>query len=85
MKNIQISLLLATAILSSCVQQQQRYHQSSMTPEQWRASERHINQVEDDSFAFRHRERMSHAQATELSTRNNPTSVTTNSTSLWIW
>jgi predicted DNA-binding protein len=56
-----------------------------MTPEQWRASERHINQVEDDSFAFRHRERMSHAQATELSTRNNPTSVTTNSTSLWIW
>lgn len=85
MKLIQLSLVTFTILLSSCIQQQQRYHQSSMTPEQWRASERHINAVEDDSFAFRHRERMSHAQATELSTRNNPTHVTTNSTSIWFW
>jgi hypothetical protein len=56
-----------------------------MTPEQWAASERHINQVEDQSFAFRDRERMSNARATEMATRHNPTHVTNNSTSLWIW
>lgn len=85
MKPSHITLLLLATALCSCVQQQQRYHQSSMTPEQWAASERHINQVEDESFAFRHRERMSNAQATEMATRHNPTHVTNNSTSLWIW
>lgn len=77
-------LLLALTALSSCVQQQ-RYHQSSMTPEQWAASERHIQNVEDESFAFRHRERMSNAEATEMATRHNPTHVTNNRTSFWIW
>jgi len=86
MKTKHIALLLAITALSSCIQpQQQRYHQSSMSPEQWAASERHIQNVEDQSFAFRDRERMSNARATEMATRHNPTHVTNNRTSFWIW
>lgn len=84
-KQTALLVLLATSLVSCIQQQQQRYHQSSMTPEQWEASERYINQVEDQSFAFRDRERMSNARATEMATRHNPTHVTNNSTSLWVW
>lgn len=56
-----------------------------MSMAEWQASERAVNNMEDQSFSFRHRERMSEAQATELSTRNNPRSVTNNTTSFWFW
>lgn len=85
MKTYRLLPLLGLLALSSCVQPTPRYHQTSMTNEQWAASERAINRMEDQSFQFRDRERMSHARATEMSTRHNPTHVTNNRTSLWFW
>ena len=79
-------LVTATLALASCyTPQQPRYHQSTMTDAEYARAEKHINQVEEDSFRFRDRERMSNARATEMATRHNPTHVTNNRTSFLFW
>lgn len=79
--------LVATAslLLASCVEPQQRYYHSPYSPEQRAANKAAMNATEDESFAWRHRERMSDAQATELATRHAPTHVTTNRTNVIVW
>jgi hypothetical protein len=73
-------------LLASCyAPQTPRYHQSTMTDAEYARAEAHINQVEEDSYRFRDRERMSNARATEMATRHNPTHVTNNRTSFWFW
>lgn len=82
-------LVLITALTSllttSCVEQQPRYYQSPLTAQQRQANRAAMNAAEDESFAWRHRERMSDAQATELATRHAPRSVTNNSTNVLVW
>ncbi len=76
----------ATFLLASCYTPQvPRYHQSTMTDAEYARGEAHINQVEEESYRFRDRERMSNARATEMATRHNPTHVTNNRTSFLFW
>lgn len=80
--------LLAIACLlscASCVAPQPRYYTSPNTPEQDAANRAAMNAVEDESFAWRHRERMSEARAMEMATRHAPRSVTNQSTNILVW
>lgn len=78
-----ILLLLLTLAAVSCVQQPV-YQPPQMSMAEWEASERAVNRIEDQSFAFRHRERMSNAQAIEMATRNNPHTLNQTSTNVII-
>jgi hypothetical protein len=66
-----------SSILSSCINPNQPnsgYY--GISREQAENNRAYTHQIEADSQQFRHDERMSQAQANELSTRNAPRSVT---------
>ncbi|MDZ4816692.1 MAG: hypothetical protein SGI71_10540 [Verrucomicrobiota bacterium] len=61
-------------------------YQPRMTPEERSASQQHIAQVEEVGRQQRARELMDEAEANEVATRNNPTSVsTTTVTPFFFW
>ncbi|MBK8093154.1 MAG: hypothetical protein IPK32_14505 [Verrucomicrobiaceae bacterium] len=81
------ALLLITAALSSCVMPPPIYTNQPYlppSPQEQAIARANINAVEDESYAFRQRERMGQAAAIEKATRNNPRSISNTSNSVWI-
>lgn len=78
-------VLVCSLACASCAAPEPRYYQSPNSPEQRLANRAAMNAAEDESFAWRHRERMSHAQAMEMATRHAPRSITNQSTNVIVW
>lgn len=84
MKHIHLLSLLA---LPSCVMPPPIYTSQPVPPpsaQEQALARANVNAIEDESFAFRQRERMGTARAIEMATRNNPRSVTNTSTNVII-
>lgn len=57
----------------------------ALDPEVAEANRQNTHRIEQEGNDIENTERMRRARATEVATRNNPTSVTTNRTSFWFW
>lgn len=82
-----IPLLITTAALSSCVMPPPIYTNQPYqppSPREQAIARANVNAIEDESYAFRQRERMGQAAAIEKATRHAPRSVTNTSTNVII-
>ena len=78
---------LVGSLLTSCAQPGYGPNAGyfAMDPAQAEANRQNTHRIEQEGRDMDHQERMRRAQATELATRHNPTHVTENRTSFWIW
>jgi hypothetical protein len=78
---------LVALTLSSCVLPPPAFTNQPWqppSPQEQAIARANVNAVEDESYAFRQRERMGEARAIEMATRHAPRSVTNTSTNVII-
>lgn len=81
-----LTLLAVSTLLASCYAGPgPNAGYFAMDPAQAEANRQNTHRIEQEGRDMDHQERMRQARATEMATRHNPTHVTNNSTSFWIW